>query len=130
MTETHKILVVDDDPDIQESCRIVLESAGYQVASALSAEEAQAAMRSSVPDLIVLDIMMETADAGFLFAGWLGQHHPGLPVIMVSGVADAAEQLFDTSTLPVSELVNKPIAPAALLSTVARLIQRAEASRK
>lgn len=117
-----KILVVDDDPDIQEFCRTILEAAGYEVVSALAAQEGRRRMAEGRPDLVVLDVMMETADAGFEMAMWLGREHPGLPVIMLSSIADAADQVFDTSALPVSVLVNKPMTPKELLSQVEKLL--------
>ncbi len=117
-----KILVVDDDPDIQEFCRTILEAAGYRVASATSAAAGRQHVAAERPDLVVLDVMMEAADAGFEMALELGREHPGLPVIMLSSIADAAEQVFDTSTLPVAALVSKPITPAELLRQVEKLL--------
>jgi hypothetical protein len=57
---------------------------------------------------------------------WLGREHPGLPVIMLSSIADAADQIFDTSTLPVSVLVNKPMTPKELLGQVEKLLAASE----
>jgi len=117
-----KILVVDDDPDIQQFCRVVLEAAGYEVALAASAAEGKRAVLSENPDLVVLDIMMEAADSGFEMAAWLATLQPPRPVIMLSSIADAADQVFDTSTLPVSALVNKPITTKELLREVEALL--------
>lgn len=120
-----KILVVDDDPDIQDFCRIVLEAAGYRVVAATSAAEGKLQVSAENPDLILLDIIMEAADSGFEMAGWLARLHPGMPVIMLSSIADAADQVFDTSTLPVSVLLTKPITPKELLRRVeAALVPR------
>jgi two-component system, OmpR family, phosphate regulon response regulator OmpR len=117
-----KILVVDDDPDIQEFCRTILEAAGYQVVSAASAREGRQQVAAGPPDLVVLDVMMEAADAGFEMAIQLGRERPGLPILMLSSIADAADQVFDTSTLPVSALVSKPITPKELLRQVEKLL--------
>jgi CheY-like chemotaxis protein len=117
-----KILVVDDDPDIQQFCRTILEVAGYQVDSAASAREGLQQVEDWRPDLVVLDVMMEAADAGFEMAMQLGREHPALPVIMLSSIADAADQVFDTSTLPVAALVSKPITPKELLRQVEELL--------
>ena len=117
-----KILVVDDDPDIQEFCRVVLEAAGYEVLAAASAAEGKQAVTAKNPDLVVLDIMMEAADAGLEMAVWLATLQPPRPVIMLSSIADAADRVFDTSTLPVSVLINKPIAAKELLRHVEALL--------
>jgi DNA-binding response OmpR family regulator len=122
MTDKTKILVIDDDPDIHEICRLVLEPEGYRVSVAASGAEGRTAMASDPADLVILDVMMEEADAGFATARWLNEKHPGVPVLMLSSIADAADSLFDTSTLKVADLVNKPIAPQDLLRTVSKLL--------
>jgi len=72
--------------------------------------------------LVVLDVMMETADAGFEMAMWLGREHSGLPVLMLSSIIDAADQVFDTSLLRVSALINKSITPKELMHQVEKLL--------
>ena len=124
MSQPKRILVIDDDTDIQEFCRLVLEKAGYAVQTASSGAEGRAAAAASAPDLVVLDVMMEQADAGFETAQWFAATLPAVPVLMLSSIADAADSLFDTSTLKVADLVNKPIAPADLLAKVASLLAR------
>lgn len=119
-----KILVVDDDPDVQEDCRLVLESKGYAVMVASSGAEGRAAMARDPADVVLLDVMMEEADAGFVTARWLNEQFPDVPVILLSSIADAADGIFDISTLKVAVLVNKPISPKDLLQTVARLIDK------
>ena len=124
MTEKKRILVIDDDPDVHYYCRVILEDAGYIVDVASSGIEGRTAATDKPPDLVVLDVIMEQPDAGFETAKWFASNHPGIPVIMLSSIAEAADSLFDTSTLSVAELVNKPIAPDDLLATVARLLAR------
>jgi len=119
-----KILVVDDDADLQKYCRMILEAAGYAVVSAESAQEGERLVESERPDLIVLDIMMEAPDSGFHMAESLAKKHPGLPVLMLSSIAEAAEQVFDTSTLPVAELIGKPIEPKELTGKIEKLLKR------
>jgi len=122
MTDQAKILVIDDDPDIHEICRLVLEPQGYAVAVAASAADGRTAMTANPADLVVLDVMMEEADAGFQMALWLAKQHPDVPVLMLSSIADAADSVFDTGSLKLADLVNKPIAPKTLVETVARLL--------
>ncbi|MDD5720048.1 MAG: response regulator [Candidatus Krumholzibacteria bacterium] len=116
------ILVIDDDPDIHEICRLVLEPQGYRLAVAVSGAAGRAAMAADPADLVILDVMMEEADAGFQTAQWLAAQHPAVPVLMLSSIADAADSLFDTSTLKVADLVNKPISPQDLLEKIGKLL--------
>jgi DNA-binding response OmpR family regulator len=117
-----KILVIDDDVDVQEFCRLVLEAEGYAVALASSGAAGRQMMTASRADLVILDVMMEQADAGFQTACWFAQEHPGVPVLMLSSIAEAADRLFDTSTLKVADLVSKPIQPQLLADKVGRLL--------
>ncbi|HOX40356.1 MAG TPA: response regulator [Candidatus Brocadiia bacterium] len=125
MAECANILVIDDDKDVGDYCRMVLEEKGYAVRWASGVKEGKAAIAAKVPDLIILDVMMEEADSGFKFAVKLSQEKPGLPIIMLSSIADAASAVFDTTTLPVSELVEKPMKPDDLVKTVQRLLSKA-----
>jgi DNA-binding response OmpR family regulator len=120
-----KVLIIDDDPDIQQLHKLVLETAGYGVLLASSDAEGRVVVDSERPDVVLLDIMMEQADAGFQTARWLAENHPNVPVMMLSSIADASDSVFDTSTLRVADLVNKPIAPQDLLDGVKRLLERA-----
>jgi DNA-binding response OmpR family regulator len=122
MSDQTKILVIDDDPDIHEICRLVLEPQGYAIAVASSGADGRIAMAASPADLVILDVMMEEADAGFQTARWLAERFPDVPVLMLSSIADAADSLFDTSSLKVADLVNKPIAPRVLVETVRKLL--------
>jgi DNA-binding response OmpR family regulator len=63
-----RILIVDDDPDITEAMKVVLENADYGVDSANDSEQAMELVKSTRPDLIIMDIMMNTLREGFLLS--------------------------------------------------------------
>ncbi|HNR29744.1 MAG TPA: response regulator [Candidatus Hydrogenedentes bacterium] len=117
------ILVIDDDPDIAEYCGTVLGSHGYQVRSAISAKEGEDALRAQRPDLVILDIMMESPESGLQLADVIARDFRGLPVILFSSIANASMQVFDTSKLPVSVIIEKPIEPQELLATVRKILK-------
>ena len=123
MTTAKDILVIDDDPDIIEHCKVVLKPQGYQVREATSAEEGEAALRSQRPDLVILDIMMESPESGFQLAEIIARDFTGLPVILFSSIANASMQVFDTSTLPVAAIIEKPVDPQGLLSIVGKILK-------
>lgn len=124
-----KILIVDDDPDVVLATRMPLESAGYEVYEAASEEEGMAAVEAVMPDLIVLDVMMDTHTAGFQLAMRLHgpdakPQHVHIPIVMVTAVHQTTAIRFgpDEDYLPVQAFVNKPIQPKKLLDTVASLL--------
>lgn len=54
----HKILIVDDEKPLVQLCRIILESAGYEVWEAYNGSQALALLHDKLPDLVILDVMM------------------------------------------------------------------------
>lgn len=122
MTDTKKILIVDDDPNIRLFSRTVLTAGGYQCVTASSAKEGLMLAKSEQPDLVVLDIMMEEVDSGFQAARELAADRPDMPILMLSSIAGASSNVFDVTDIPVSQLIDKPIDPDVLLAKVKRLL--------
>lgn len=79
-----KILIIDDEEPIRLSLSGILEDEGYEVVMAGSAEEGLATVDDAAPDLVFLDIWLPGMD-GLTALDTLGQRHPELPVIMISG---------------------------------------------
>ncbi len=129
MSATKTVLVVDDDPDIVETTKTVLESAGYAVETASNGTEALAKARSVLPDLIVLDVMMDKETEGFHVTYELrsDEKTKSIPVIMLTAVGQKSG--FDYSKadgdyLPVDEYMEKPLEPKVLLAKVAELLAK------
>ncbi|MBN2448478.1 MAG: response regulator [Phycisphaerae bacterium] len=112
------IMVVDDDQDIRYSLRLVLESNGYVVADAPTAEQALKVYPQVKPDLLIVDLMMEEIDAGTSFVKSLQALGNKAPVYMLSSVGDNLSMTADYSALGLSGVFQKPIDNDALLSIV------------
>src|SRR6266516_4645623 len=83
------VLIVDDDPGLRRYVRASLESEGYAVREAGSAEEGLAALEEESPDLILLDVMMPKIDGWEMLRLVQERHGVGaIPVIMFSGRVD------------------------------------------
>jgi len=123
-----RILIVDDDPDQRLTVRLPLEAAGYSVLEATNFDEGLQAARKLDPDLIILDVMMDTATAGFQLA--LSMHSPDpesefkeykkIPIIMLTAIHSTTSLRFtpDDDYLPVEAFLEKPVNPEILLETV------------
>lgn len=114
----HVILVVDDDQDIRYSLRVVLESAGYRVVEAPTAEEGLKTYKEQKPDLLIVDLMMEEVDAGTGFVKELRALGNTAPVYMLSSVGDNLNLSTDYSDLGLSGVFQKPIDNNTLLTIV------------
>jgi CheY-like chemotaxis protein len=86
MTEDKKlILIVDDDIDYLFQMKTHVESFGFEVITAESVKEAEECLIKK-PDLAILDLMMETQDAGFVLAYKIKKKYPDVPVIIATAV--------------------------------------------
>ena len=136
MTDSKKILVVDDEPDIVRMLSLLLKRAGYEVVTASNADEGLQKVREEQPDLIVLDVMMPGSTEGFHFAWTLRNDKSSgcadVPIIVHSAVHDTTSLRFypDQSDgtygpgefLPVQDFLDKPADPAELLRKVQNLL--------
>jgi two-component system, OmpR family, response regulator RpaB len=110
----HVVLCIDDDSDIRDSLRVILESSGYVFAEARTAEEGVEVFRKTQPDLVIVDLMMEEVDAGTNFVKEIKLLGASVPIIMLSSVGDSLSTIVDTSKLGLSGVLQKPVSAAAL----------------
>jgi CheY-like chemotaxis protein len=123
-----KILVVDDDPDFVEFTRIVLEREGHTIISAAGGGEALAKIADDTPDLIILDVIMDTMLDGLSVSQELNEHgeYRQIPIIMITSIAnsDYAELLPTDEYVHLDTFLTKPVAPERLVKEVNQLIER------
>ena len=125
------ILIIDDDPDIIEAMKVVLENKGYEVRSAQDGAEGMERLKEARPALIILDVMMRTSQEGFELSRELKHNaqYQDIPILMLTAVKqktglDFKDTAGDTSWLPVEEYLDKPVKPDVLLEMVADLLQK------
>jgi DNA-binding NtrC family response regulator len=128
MTTRH-VLVVDDEPDIRELVREILEDEGYTVTTAEGGEAARKARRTRRPDLILLDIWMEDVDGITLLREWSEGGDLPCPVVMMSGHG-TVETAVEATRLGAYDFIEKPISLAKLLLTIERAFESAKLQRE
>ena len=129
-----KILVIDDDPDIVFSVRATLEKAGHKVIDAPNGRDGLERIRADRPELIILDVMMETHTEGFQLALKLHSPDPSseyaefrnIPILMLTAIHSTTPLRFepDIDYLPVELFVDKPIDPDGLIRKVDWILHR------
>ena len=130
-----KILLIDDDVDLIEVNKAVLEANGYAVSAAFNGEEGVAMAKKLKPAAIVLDVMMDYKTEGFHVTYDLRQD-PALkktPIIMLTGINK--EEFIgrfqpDPTWLPVDKLFDKPLSPQRLLEEVQKVAPVKAAAKK
>jgi CheY-like chemotaxis protein len=132
MTEKNakKIMVVDDDVQLVDTVRTLLESVGYRVSYAYQAEKGMDLAREVRPDLILLDVMFAAPPGpdGIELSRRL--HHDSelkdVPVIILTGVRKVLDYPFrigpDETWMPVKAFLEKPIKPDRLLAEIEKVL--------
>ena len=128
MSGKKTVLLVDDDADFVEQNRLLLEDSGYRVRIAHSGRQALELVAEGRPDLIILDMMMESENAGFDLSRELrnSEYTKGIPLVMITSVNDIRPFRIepDHTWLPVDALIEKPVDPPLLLDVVNRILAK------
>ena len=123
-----KILIVDDDPDFTDSTRIVLEKAGHNVINATSGDKGFKRAKEEKPDLIVLDVIMDSVLDGVSMSQTMHDdlEMRDIPIVMVTSIAntDYAELFPTDDYIHIQAFLTKPVAPASLLKQVDKLLAK------
>jgi len=123
-----KILVVDDDPDFQNATRIVLEKEGHTIISAKNGDEGYQRSQKDQPDLVILDVMMDSVLDGVSMSQQMHDDEStrAIPILMVTSIAntDYAELFPTDEYIHIRGFMSKPIEPARLIKQVNKLLAK------
>lgn len=132
--ETKKIMVIDDDPDFRDAVTTILKSAMYDVVSASNPKEAKETILEERPDLILLDIMMDSLFDGFSLCNAIKTSKEfgeikNTPIIFVSAVKELTGSRFqfdgmDQGMVGPDDYIDKPVKPEDLLARIAKLLEK------
>jgi CheY-like chemotaxis protein len=128
------VLLVDDDQVTVARNSAALAAAGHRVAVASTTAEAIASIRHMVPDIVILEGLLDGTTAGFDLARALASSHPDLPLIMLTRADDVlsprerADQDRDGGWLPVQRYLEKPVMPEVLADEVEHLVHEPAAA--
>ncbi len=117
-----RVLVVDDQKTIIETCRLYLEHAGYDVAVAYNGEQAMAEARESRPDLIVLDLLLPRLD-GREVCRRLRAEGVSVPIVMLTALATEDDRVAGLE-LGADDYLVKPFSPRELVARVRAILRR------
>jgi two-component system alkaline phosphatase synthesis response regulator PhoP len=131
------ILIIEDDKDIVDTMRIILESKAYQIRAAYNGKEGYAEIEEKIPDVIILDVMMSTDTEGFDLAYKLQRNpeYKKIPILMLTSfpqmMAEKGPEKFQHilgEDWPVTLFFEKPIDPEKLLSAIEEILIQKEDS--
>ena len=123
-----KILMIDDDKDLQEATRIVLEKHNFEVVSAYDPEEGLKKVQSERPDLVILDVLMPSDYEGFKVAREIREklNMKKLPIILLTAVHGEKKVPYRFAPheewLPVDYFFDKPVKPDVLVTKINEML--------
>lgn len=122
------ILVVDDEPNVLVTYRLILQQQGYEVNAAISSEEARNTLRTGGVDLLLCDLSLEKQQSGFDVIQFGRDIDPGLSAVLLTGYASVeANDRAERENIPV---LFKPIDIQQLLTVIAELLRKNNESRQ
>jgi two-component system phosphate regulon response regulator PhoB len=118
------VLVVEDEPQIQELIAINLEHLGHRVQRAASAEEAETAIRAALPDVLILDWMLP-GESGLSFARRLrtDERTRDLPILMLTARAMEQDKISGLEA-GADDYLTKPFSPRELAARIKAVLRR------
>ena len=126
------LLIVEDDKDLVDTVRIILENKNFNVRTAYNGKEGYKKIEEKIPDLIILDVMMSTDTEGFDLAYKLKNHtlYREIPIIMTTSfpqkMAERGPEKFQHimgENWPVAEFLEKPVDPDELISAIEDILK-------
>ena len=118
--QAKKILVVDDDPDILDALRFMLEDSGYEVKTTEKGEYAENLhdTNGGLPDVIILDVLLSGKDGRLICQKLKSQEETKrIPIIMISAHPNAKQSV---SAVGADDFMAKPFDMDELLATIAK----------
>jgi two-component system OmpR family response regulator len=123
MTQQEHVLVVDDDAEIRSLLRDYLRENGYRVTVAADGKGLWAALKTTSPDLIVLDLMLPGDDGISLCRALRAQSE--VPIIMLTARAEETDRIVGLE-LGADDYVSKPFSPRELVARMKSVLRRAK----
>ena len=127
MADTKTILVVDDDQELSDALRVVLEKNGYRVIQARDGQQGKHLVYQHRPDLVILDMMMPRMGGYPVLEHFRGKADAP-PIVMITANEGSRHKAY-AEYLGVVDYIRKPFAMEKLLESVTRGLEQAAAKK-
>ncbi|MCL4302494.1 MAG: response regulator [Anaerolineae bacterium] len=125
MTTKKHILCIEDEAEMIELMRLVLEREGHEVMGAVGGEQGLKLMREKKPDLILLDLMMPGIDGWEVYRQMRADKElTDIPVIIVTAKAQSIDKVLGLQVAKVADYITKPFGPKELIGSIERVFAK------
>ena len=130
MSDRKRVLVIDDDADFRAIVTTLLEGEGYEVAAAVTGREGLERLIEVHPDLVIVDVMMESAAEGYAVNQAI-RYQPrfgelqDVPIVMISSIQESPDEIYarasEVGMIHPDRYLTKPLDVPRFLQTVRQL---------
>jgi two-component system response regulator VicR len=121
--EKKRVLCIEDDAEMIDLIRLILERKGFEVLEAVGGKEGLEVSRREMPDLILLDLMMPEIDGWEVFRQLRADEQlKDIPVVVVTAKAQSIDIVLGLHIAKVDGYVTKPFGPQELLKSVNKVL--------
>ncbi len=118
-----RILCIEDEPEMIDLIRLILGRRGFEVAGAAGGRAGLQAVRETLPDLVLLDLMMPDMDGWEVYQQMKAEEATrDIPVIVVTARAQSIDKMLGLHIAKVDDYIAKPFSPQELLNSVERVL--------
>ena len=121
--EVKNILCIEDEPEMIELVRLILNRHGFNVQGADGGKEGLEKVKKDPPDLILLDLMMPDVDGWEVYQQIKANEKTNhIPIIIVTAKAQNIDKVLGLHVAKVDDYISKPFGPQALLESVQKVL--------
>ncbi|MGD0610049.1 MAG: response regulator [Anaerolineales bacterium] len=122
---SHRILCIEDEPEMIDLIRLILNRKGFEVSGANGGKEGLDSVRKDKPDLVLLDLMMPDMDGWEVYQQMKADETTrDIPVIVVTAKAQSIDKVLGLHIAKVDDYIAKPFSPQELLNSVDTVLSR------
>jgi DNA-binding response OmpR family regulator len=123
MSEKTRVLCIEDEAEMIELTRLVLEREGFEVLGAVGGSQGLEIIKKEKPDLVLLDLMMPDIDGWEVYRQMKADDELArIPVIVVTAKAQSIDKVLGLQVAKVDDYITKPFGPKELLESIRRIL--------
>ncbi len=123
MSQTRRILCIEDEAEMIDLTRLVLEREGFEVIGAVGGSKGLEAIKTEKPDLVLLDLMMPDMDGWEVYRQMKADKDlADIPVIVVTARAQSIDKVLGLQVAKVADYITKPFGPKDLIKSIRRVL--------
>jgi DNA-binding response OmpR family regulator len=128
MTENiRRVVYIEDEPEMIDLVRLILKRKQYEVIGASGGREGLDAVRKTLPDVILLDLMMPDMDGWEVYQQLKADEATrSIPVIVITAKAQRIDKVLGLHIAKVDDYISKPFSPAELVESLQKVFEERE----